>query len=439
MASLAPGATDDASSGSSRQRSVADHILTSALWLALYTQWLSILPVVMPDQIAAIVGPDNPAKAGIAGTIAAVGAIVSLIITPVAGALSDRLRAPRGRRRPFLISGMLLTCASLLPLALFGGRGSVFLYALVILNLQIWWNWTAGAYAGLVPDVVPAGEQSVASGWLNVMTIGGTILGNVLVWALYRTDRVLPLIGVFIVLSLVCLMLTLRGGKESPSPGAASKFDLGAFVRSFFLDPRSNANMYWVLVTRLFANMGIWSVFTFLLFYIESVLGLDSDAAVKLLSALLGAGTFVAVPASIFGARLADRHGLVRVVRITSWIMAAAVSCFAVIAFNPNMAIVAVLTIIFGAANGAYGAVDWALALKVLPAGQNAGKDMGIWHVSMVLPQIAGPAAMGWLITLIEKTASARAAYATAFVVAAMWFTLAAALVNRVKIAVYKA
>jgi MFS family permease len=436
MDSPAASATEDASGGS-RRLSAADHILISALWLAFYTQWLSILPVVMPDQVAAIVGPDNPEKAGVAGTIAAAGAIVSLVMTPVAGALSDRLRAPLGRRRPFLISGTLLTCMSLLPLALFEGGGSVFLYALVILNLQIWWNWTAGAYAGLVPDVVPKQQQSEASGWLNVMTIGGTILGNVLVWALYRTDRVLPLIGVFIALSLVCLMLTLRGGKELPSQGASSQFEFGAFVRSFFLNPRSNANMYWVLVTRLFANMGIWSVFTFLLFYIESVLSLDSEAAIRLLSALLGAGTFVAIPASIFGAKLADRHGLVRVVQTTSWIMAAAVSCFAVIAFNPNMAVVAILTVVFGAANGAYGAVDWALALKVLPAGQNSGKDMGIWHVSMVLPQIAGPAAMGWLITLIEKTASAQAAYAMAFAVASIWFTLAAALVNRVKIAVH--
>jgi hypothetical protein len=38
---------------------------------------------------------------------------------------------------------------------------------------------------------------------------------------------------------------------------------------------------------------------------------------------------------------------------------------------------------------------------------------------------------------LIEKTASAQAAYAMAFAVASIWFTLAAALVNRVKIAVH--
>lgn len=107
-------------------------------------------------------------------------------------------------------------------------------------------------------------------------------------------------------------------------------------------------------------------------------------------------------------------------------------ACFALIAVNPNLPLVVALTVAFGAATGAYGAVDWALALKALPARQDAGKDMGIWHVSMVLPQIIGPAVMGWLITGIEKAGSARLAYALAFVIAALWFTLAAVLVQRV-------
>src|SRR5580658_14474 len=102
-----------------RLSSGTDHLLISALWLALYTQWLSILPVVLPDQVATIVGSDNSDKAGIAGSIAAAGAGISLFVTPIAGALSDRLRAPSGRRRPFLITGMVLNCAALVPLAFF--------------------------------------------------------------------------------------------------------------------------------------------------------------------------------------------------------------------------------------------------------------------------------------------------------------------------------
>lgn len=418
-----------------RRLTTADHMALSVLWLALNAQWLTIVPIVVPDQVAGIIGPDDASKAGIVGSVTAAGAFVALVVAPIAGALSDRLRAPRGRRRPFLIYGVNASCLALLPLALFGAGSSLGLYVLAILNLQFWWNGTAGAYAGLIPDVVPAEAQSRASGWLNVMTIAGTILGNVLVWAFYRPDRVWPLIGAFIVLNVGCLTLTLWRVREPPARVAREAFDLRAFMRSFLLDPRANANLYWVLVTRLAANMGVWSVFTFLLFYLESVAGLQREAAVKVLPMLLGTGAVLAIPASMIGVWLAEKYGIVRFVSFMSWIMCAAVSCFALIAINPNLPLVAVLAIVFAIAGGAYGAIDWALALKVLPAGQDAGKDMGIWHVSMVVPQILGPAAMGWMISAIEAAASARVAYAVAFAIAALWFAPAALLVNRVRLA----
>jgi Na+/melibiose symporter-like transporter len=298
----------------------------------------------------------------------------------------------------------------------------------------LWWNWTAGPYAGLIPDVVPAGAASVSSGWMNVMSILGTIIGNVMVAALYRPGQVLPVIAAFVALSLVCLVLTLRGVHEPPASGAEHSFDPGAFVRSFYLAPRAHANFYWVLITRLLGNMGIWSVFTFLLFYIESVVGIERETAARLLPALLGAGAVLAIPASLLGVRLAERHGVVRLVRATSWIMAAAAMCYVLIVLHPALELVVPVILVFSAAYGAYGATDWALALKVLPAGKDVGKDMGIWHISMVLPQILGPAATGWLITAIKTASSARLAYAIAFTIAALWFTLAAVLVARVRL-----
>lgn len=54
-----------------------------------------------------------------------------------------------------------------------------------------------------------------------------------------------------------------------------------------------------------------------------------------------------------------------------------------------------------GVGYGAYQAVDWALALDVLPKGSNIAKDMGVWHVAMVSKREArrveeeGPAKRG--------------------------------------------
>jgi MFS family permease len=417
-----------------RRFSATQQALVAVLWLALYAQWMTLVPIVVPDQITGILGPDNPAKEGIAGTIGAAGALVALVVAPIAGALSDRARNARGRRRLFLVCGVLGTCAGLALLIPFGPGSSIFLYALAILHLQFWWNWTAGPYAGLIPDVVPASEQSTASGWMNVMSILGIIVGSTLIYEFYLGGRILPVAAIFIGLNIACLLLTLAGVREPPAAGERTAFDLRGFIRSFYLDPRTHRNFYWVLLTRLMANMGIWSVFTFLLFYLEEVVGLDRSAATNLLPVLLGGGTIIAIPSTLLAVRLANRHGVVGIVQTSSWIMAAAVIGYVLIALHPYLILVAPAMLIFGAANGAYNAVDWALALKVLPAGQDSGKDMGIWHICMVLPQIVGPASTGWLITGIKIAFSSRLAYEVAFGIGAVWFILAAMFIARVRL-----
>lgn len=407
------------------------HVRLSVLWFAMFAQWLTVVPIILPDQVSHILGQTAADKEGWIGTIAAAGAVVALVVAPVIGAFSDRLRSIRGRRRPFLIAGVLGSCASLLFLIPFDQGGSIRLYIVAIINLQFWWNIVAGAYAGLVPDIVPDDEQPTASGWLNVMTIGGTITGNILVAVTYRTGHASIALICFVAISLVCLWITLSI-PEPPSRGASDRFRLAPFLRSFLIDPRAHRNFYWVLVTRLMSNMGVWSVLTFLLSYLQDVIGVEKPEMV--LPALLGAGALFAIPASLLGVKLADRHGIIRVIRWVSWIMAFTVIGYVLVALRPSLFFVAPLVIVYATAYGAYQAVDWALALRVLPSRDEAGKDMGVWHVSMVLPQILGPIGTGWMISWAKVEVSPAFAYIVAFIIASFWFVLAASLVGRIKL-----
>jgi Na+/melibiose symporter-like transporter len=380
-----------------------------------------------------MLGRDAALKEGVAGSVIASGAFIAMVVAPLAGALSDRCSAKHGRRRPYLVAGVFGTSAALVWLASFNGAGSVWLYALAFLHLQFWWNWAAGPYAGLVPDVVPKQDANRASAWLNVMTVLGTIAGNVVLVALYSPGHLYPTVATFIGIMLLCLWVTIRGAREPTPAGPRERLELFAFIRSFYLDPRLHQNFYWVLVTRLFGNMGIWSIFTFLLYYLQDVIGIRHPTG--LLNGLLGVGVVLAIPASLLGARLADRHGAVPVVRLTSWIMASAAIGFVLLALHPNLWLVIAVGLVFCAAYGSYQAVDWALALQVLPDDACSGKDMGIWQVSMVLPQILGPAATGWMLSWVKAFAGTGPAYVAAFVIAAGWFVLAAWLVSRIRIA----
>ena len=411
---------------------LSGQIMVSLLWFALFANWLTVVPVIAPDQIASILGPGAAAKEGISGSILAIGAAMALIMAPLAGALSDRARGARGRRRRFLITGMIGACIGLALLVPAGASGNILIYAFAYLNLQFWWNWVCGPYAGLIPDVVPAADQASASAWMNIMSILGTFTGNGIAVVFYVHGRPAASIAALIAVNLVCLALTLRGVSEPPAAGPGRRFELGPFLRSFWLSPSMHRNFYRVLVTRLFANLGVWSVLTFLLFYLRDVIGVSEPG--KVLPMLLGFGALLGIPASLAAARLADRYGIIAIVRATSWMMAVAAIAYVLIAFHPGIALTAPVFLVFFAGWGAYQAIDWALALKVLPRSETAGKDMGIWHVALVLPQILGPAVTGWIITGARLAVSARFAYALAFAIAALWFSLSALLVARVRL-----
>ena len=412
--------------------SLLDQVCLSLLWFAFYAQWLTVVPILVPDQVATILGADASQKEGLSGSVVAAGAAVALFVAPLAGALSDRRRSSYGRRRRFLIVGIAGTCLALLAMVPFGPGSSLLLYTVAFLNLQFWWNWAAGPYAGLIPDVVPEAGRAAASAWMNVMSVFGSISGNLLIALFYAPGRPAIVVAMLVAINLVCLALTLRFVRERPATDVVPRFALGAFLRSFYLDPRAHGNFYWVLITRLAGNMGVWSIFTFLLFYLRDVIGIAKAETV--LPVLLGTGAVVAVPASMIGARLADRYGLVRIVSATSWIMAAAATGYVLVAFAPNLVLVAPIVVVFAASYGAYQAVDWALALAVLPSGETAGRDMGIWHIAMVLPQIVGPALTGWIISGAKHAVSDAFAYTVAFGIAALWFVLSAALVSRVRL-----
>jgi hypothetical protein len=268
---------------------------------------------------------------------------------------------------------------------------------------------------------------------MNIMSILGTFAGNGIAVALYVHGRPGMAIAGLVAINLACLAVTVARVREPPAAGAGNRFALGPFVRSFWLPPRMHPNFYRVLVTRLFANLGVWSVLTFLLFYLQDVVGVAEPG--RVLPMVLGIGALVGIPASLAAARLSTRYGIVAIVKATSWMMAGAAGAYVAIALNPHWMLMAAVAFVYFTGWGAYQAVDWALALRVLPASETAGKDMGIWHVALVLPQVLGPASTGWIISGARWAVSARFAYTLAFAVAALWFALSALLVGRVRLA----
>ena len=155
---------------------VSDQIYVSLLWFAFSAQWTTLLSVIIPDQVAGIVGPElapegRAERDGVGRRCRgrAGGRAVGR------GAVRPQMRSARPRRS-FLIAGVVGSCVSLMLMAPFGPGSSLLVYTIAFLNLTFWWNWLAGAYAGLIPDVVPEPDQVSPARWINIMTASAPVL-----------------------------------------------------------------------------------------------------------------------------------------------------------------------------------------------------------------------------------------------------------------------
>ena len=191
---------------------VRDQLVLSSFWLAYNFEWAALLPIVLPSQITALAGEER--KELFTGLVLSIGALLSLVATPVAGAISDRSMSRFGRRRPFLAMGTAINVLFLILMAGFGPGGSIPLFLLCYLGVQLGANWAGGPYAGLIPDRVPPEQRGAASGWLALMTALGTLLGVIAAGALIRGGHYRP-----IYLTVAAMLAAMRSeerrvGKE---------------------------------------------------------------------------------------------------------------------------------------------------------------------------------------------------------------------------------
>ena len=93
--------------------------------------------------------------------------------------------------------------------------------------------------------------------------------------------------------------------------------------------------------------------------------------------------------------------------------------------------------IVFGLGYGAYTSVDWALVSDVLPSVDDYAKDMGIWHVADVLPQIVAGSIAGILLDNFQRIGAANnmpnLGYTVIFLMAFVFFVLGTVFVARIK------
>ncbi len=363
----------------------------AVFWFALSFLWAGMITIVMQSLVREMVG-DRMKDVYLGWTLAS-GAFVSTITCIVVGALSDRSRFALGKRRPYIISGVILSVPALLWMVQVRSIGSIGVLILDFCLIQLWVNVATSPYQALIPDMVPKERQGTASAYMGLTSLVGQLGGLILTSSLIGTNKQVSPHGLSIIMAVLAGLLVLTmiytawQVRERPAVGnPAPRVRLtGTVVDAFRVKPSEHPDFFRLIASRFVINMGFYTATEFLLYYVSDTLKAPKpeDVVGYILVIATISGLIGNFPAGV----LSDRVSKKLVIYISAAISATAALIF-VLASTIPVALGAAF--VFGMGLGAFMAVDWAFATNLLPERDEA-KYMGVWHVAFTVPQVIAP------------------------------------------------
>jgi Na+/melibiose symporter-like transporter len=207
---------------------------------------------------------------------------------------------------------------------------------------------------------------------------------------------------------------------------------------------QKHSDFVWVFLTRFLITMGVYTVQEFLLFYLRDAVpdfklfgATVADTAESAVSFFLITLLVGALASTLAAGMLSDRFGRKLMVYISGALQGLVV--LVLIPFH-DFTLTVLLGIVFGLGFGAYQSVDWALASDVLPS-EDYAKDMGVWHVSQVLPQMIATPFAGFFLDAFQKLGKQPGVnqptlgYTVIFFMSVAYFALGTVFVSRIRAA----
>jgi MFS family permease len=148
-----------------------DYLNINLFWLGLNIRNNALGAIFMPYLVDAFARPEI--KNTSLSLMRTAGLIIAMLVQPAAGLLSDRSTLRFGRRRPYILIGVLL---DLVFLAAIGLSWNYWALLVAVLLLQFSSNISHGPLQGLIPDLVPEAQRGLASGVKAIMELLPLIL-----------------------------------------------------------------------------------------------------------------------------------------------------------------------------------------------------------------------------------------------------------------------
>jgi MFS family permease len=337
--------------------------------------YVPLLTVLLPQRIADLQGHEDVAALA---QVSFLGAVMASLANIGVGLLSDRARV----RRPFIIVGLVASNALLLMV---GRAESLTQVIALVMVWQVALNLMLSPLMAWAGDCFPDEQKGMLGGALALSPALGALAGSLVTYAgLVDPPARLALVAVLVSLLVLPAVLLGKGRVQialvAPVPAPAAPVPLRERV------------VLRMWAARLLVQVAEGGMFAFLLYWLRSLApGYPENGAANIFSLVLVG----AVPLSLVLGRWSDRHG-----RPLVPLIAAALLCAAgmlMMAAAPSLPYAIAGYVLFGLAAAVFLALHSGQTLRVLPAPQHRGRDLGLFNLTNTVPGMVMP----WLTVLL--------------------------------------
>ncbi len=377
--------------------------MPSLVRISLFWLGLTAIDSVVGAAVQSRVKFDSLVDLGTEGTALAMIAIAqfgfSVLVQPTVGSISDYASTRWGRRKPFIVAGASFDALFLIGIAT---ANSFLAIAAFVTLLALSTNVARGPFQGYVPDLVPPRQVGLASAMVGLMQVFGNVLGFALAAVATSQGSVgIAIVAVAAVEVATMLGVVLRVPNGPPARAREGRSWWSIAKETWGTDILRERSYVWMLASRLFILMGGASVLNFVFLYLADVHGLTREQSGGAFLEMLVAATIVSILAIVPAARLSD--GVGRKPVIYACIVLGIVGV-ALIALAPSVLVAVLGAAFFGASQGTFLAVDWALMTDIIPRAAS-GRYMGLSNVVTASSTTIAVAVGGPLIDIINRAA----------------------------------
>ena len=375
--------------------------------LSLPTFGLAVAISVLTTYAPVLLGKATASGAAIGAAIGAEG-LFALFLPLFVGRLSDRTRSRLGRRLPYaLFAAPLLVVPLVLVPFSSSYAATVALVSLFFVGYFVYYP----PYQALFADLVPPSHHGRAQGAQGIargLGLGAALVGGGLLLSVWAP---LPFIlgAAAVVVTTLALVKVVRGiDPNVPERPLAPSPSLRALVAE-------HRDLRAFLALNSLIEFSFMGLKTFIVLFVIKGLGESMTMA----SAVIGVVDASYVVAAPLSGRLADRLGVLRVMRVAIWVYGAGLLFAATLdSVRPMLVALPVVAL----AGAVVMTLPYGMLMKLTPPGSE-GAVSGLFNVSRALGVILGPIVVGAAIDLLAPLFASTNGYG------AMWVAIGVPIV----------